>query len=106
VGKAKRDTVESATAYSEDTDPIEQRRLLTAQSLKAAAGIPEATQLDEDFVQALETGSPPTGDLGIGVDRLVMIITDSPIRSALTFPFVRRPGLLAVPARCACPRGG
>jgi lysyl-tRNA synthetase class 2 len=80
---------ELGTAYSELIDPIEQRRRLTEQSLRAAAGDAEAMQLDEDFLGALSYAMPPTGGLGLGVDRLVMLLTGGTIRSTLTFPFVR-----------------
>ncbi len=80
---------EIGTAYSELVDPIEQRRRLTEQSLKAAAGDPEAMSLDEDFLSALEYAMPPTGGLGIGVDRVMMMLTGQNIRSTLAFPFVR-----------------
>ena len=81
---------ELGTAYSELTDPGEQRRRLTAQSLLAAGGDPEAMELDEDFLDALEYAMPPTGGLGIGVDRLVMFLTGLTIRETLPFPLVRR----------------
>jgi lysyl-tRNA synthetase, class II len=81
--------VELAPAYSELVDPIEQRRRLTEQSLKAAGGDAEAMQLDEDFLRALEHGAPPMGGLGLGVDRLLMLLTGENIRQAITFPMVR-----------------
>ena len=81
--------VELATAYSELIDPVEQRRRLTEQSMRAAGGDPEAMQLDEDFLRALEYGAPPMGGMGMGVDRLVMLLTGVNIREAITFPLVR-----------------
>jgi lysyl-tRNA synthetase class 2 len=80
---------ELGTAYSELVDPVEQRRRLTAQSLKAAGGDPEAMELDEDFLEALEYAMPPSGGLGIGVDRVVMLLTGKTIRETLPFPLVR-----------------
>ncbi len=80
---------EIGTAYSELVDPIDQRERLTEQSLRAAAGDPEAMQLDEGFLTALEYAMPPTGGLGLGVDRLVMVLTGATIRATLAFPFVR-----------------
>ena len=81
--------VELAPAYSELVDPVEQRRRLTEQSTKAAGGDAEAMQLDEDFLRALEYGAPPMGGMGLGVDRLVMLLTGANIREAITFPLVR-----------------
>jgi lysyl-tRNA synthetase class 2 len=80
---------EVGTAYTELTDPVEQRRRLEAQSLRAASGDVEAMELDEDFLLALEHGMPPTGGLGIGVDRLLMMLTGASIRQTVLFPFVR-----------------
>ena len=80
---------ELGTAYSELTDPVEQRRRLTLQSLLAAGGDPEAMEVDEDFLTALEYAMPPTGGLGLGVDRLVMFLTGLSIRETLPFPLVR-----------------
>ena len=80
---------ELAPAYSELVDPVEQRRRLTEQSRKAAGGDPEAMQLDEDFLRALEHGAPPMGGMGMGVDRLVMLLTGQPIRETILFPLVR-----------------
>ncbi|WP_416276973.1 bifunctional lysylphosphatidylglycerol synthetase/lysine--tRNA ligase LysX [Nocardia sp. alder85J] len=81
--------VELGTAYSELTNPLEQRDRLTEQSLLAAGGDPEAMELDEDFLQALEFAMPPTGGLGVGVDRVVMLITGRSIRETLPFPLVK-----------------
>jgi lysyl-tRNA synthetase, class II len=83
---------EQGTAYSELTDPLEQRERLVAQSLRAAAGDPEAMQVDEDFLQALEYGMPPTGGMGLGVDRLVMNLTGLGIRDTILFPLVKPQG--------------
>ncbi len=80
---------EVGTAYSELVDPVIQRQRLTAQSLAAAGGDPEAMELDEDFLAALEQGMPPSGGLGMGLDRLVMTLTGASIRETLTFPLVR-----------------
>jgi lysyl-tRNA synthetase class 2 len=81
--------VELATGYSELVDPVEQRRRLTAQSLRAAAGDPEAMALDEDFLLALEHGAPPMGGQGMGLDRLVMLLTGLPAREVVLFPLLR-----------------
>ncbi len=80
---------ELATGYSELVDPVVQRERLTEQSLRAAAGDPEAMQLDEDFIRALEYGMPPTGGMGMGVDRLLMTLTGVGIRDTILFPLVR-----------------
>ncbi len=80
---------EIGTAYSELIDPIDQRGRLTAQSLKAAAGDAEAMEVDEGFLAALEYAMPPTGGLGVGVDRLVMMLVGANIRATLAFPFVK-----------------
>ena len=80
---------ELGTAYSELADPIDQRERLTRQSMLAASGDPEAMELDEDFLRSLEFGMPPTGGLGLGVDRVYMMLTGASIRETLTFPFLR-----------------
>jgi lysyl-tRNA synthetase class 2 len=81
--------VELAAAYSEMNDPVIQRERLVEQSLQAAAGNPEAMDLDEDFLRALEFGMPPAGGLGMGVDRLLMLITGVGIRETILFPLLR-----------------
>jgi lysyl-tRNA synthetase class 2 len=80
---------ELGTAYSELIDPIEQRRRLTEQSLLAAGGDVEAMQLDEDFLQALEYAMPPTGGVGVGIDRMIMAFTGRNIRETILFPLVK-----------------
>ncbi|MHB8340741.1 MAG: bifunctional lysylphosphatidylglycerol synthetase/lysine--tRNA ligase LysX [Mycobacteriales bacterium] len=81
---------ELGTAYSELVDPVEQRRRLTEQSLLAAAGDPDAMALDEDFLRALEVGMPPSGGMGMGIDRLLMVVAGvTSVRETTLFPLVR-----------------
>lgn len=84
--------VERATGFNELIDPIIQREILTEQSMAAAAGDPEAMQLDEDFLAALEQGAPPMGGMGMGVDRLIMLFTGAGIRETILFPLLRPAG--------------
>ncbi len=81
--------VELGTAYTELTDPLDQRQRFTEQSLAAAAGDPEAMSIDNAFLDDLEIGLAPTGGLGLGMDRMVMLLTGSNIRQVLAFPYVR-----------------
>ncbi len=81
--------MELATAYSELADPVIQRERFVAQSLEAANGDPEAMQLDEDFLEAMEQGFPPSGGMGMGVDRLLTAMTGLGIRETITFPFIK-----------------
>ncbi|MDI6908789.1 lysine--tRNA ligase [Nocardioides sp.] len=81
--------MELAPSYSELVDPVIQRERLTEQSLLAAGGDAEAMQLDEDFLRALEYGAPPMGGTGIGVDRLIMLLTGVGIRETILFPLLK-----------------
>jgi lysyl-tRNA synthetase class 2 len=81
--------MERGTGFSELVDPVIQRERLTAQSLAAADGDPEAMQLDEDFLAALELGAPPMGGVGLGIDRLVMLFTGAGIRETILFPLLK-----------------
>lgn len=80
---------EQATGYSELVDPVIQRERLTEQAALAARGDDEAMQVDEDFLRALEHGMPPTGGVGMGLDRLLMNLTGLGIRETILFPLVR-----------------
>jgi lysyl-tRNA synthetase class 2 len=80
---------EQATGYSELVDPVIQRERFVAQVKLSAAGDPEAMKLDEDFLKALEFGMPPTGGMGMGIDRLLMSLTGLGIRETIMFPLVK-----------------
>ncbi|NYI79672.1 lysine--tRNA ligase [Nocardioides panzhihuensis] len=81
--------VERGTGFTELIDPVVQREVLTSQSLLAAGGDPEAMQLDEDFLRALEYGAPPMGGLGLGLDRAIMLFTGAGIRETILFPLLK-----------------
>lgn len=84
--------MERGTGFTELIDPVIQREVLLKQSLAAAAGDPEAMQLDGDFLEALEYGVPPMGGLGLGVDRLIMLLTGVGIRETILYPLLRPQG--------------
>ena len=83
---------ETGTAYSELADPVVQRERFEAQALAAANGDPEAMVMDEDFLVAMEQGFPPCGGMGMGIDRLLMVLTGQGIRETIPFPLVKRLG--------------
>jgi lysyl-tRNA synthetase, class II len=80
---------ELATGYSELVDPVIERERLVEQARLAASGDSEAMGLDEDFLRALEYGMPPSGGVGMGIDRLLMAVTGLGIRETILFPLVR-----------------
>ncbi|MYV97908.1 bifunctional lysylphosphatidylglycerol synthetase/lysine--tRNA ligase LysX [Streptomyces sp. SID3343] len=84
--------MELGTGYSELVDPVEQRRRLTEQSLLASGGDVEAMRLDEDFLRAMEFAMPPSGGVGIGIDRMIMAFTGRGIRDTILFPLVKPAG--------------
>jgi lysyl-tRNA synthetase class 2 len=83
------DGFELATGYSELVDPVIQRERLVEQATLGAQGDKEAMPLDEDFLRALEHGMPPSGGVGMGVDRLLMVLTGQGIRETILFPLVK-----------------
>ena len=83
---------ETGTAYSELADPVVQRERFEAQAIAAANGDPEAMVMDEDFLIAMEQGFPPCGGMGMGIDRLLMVLTGQGIRETIPFPLVKRLG--------------